>query len=63
MVICPVGEHQWEDINWSGEGHRTCINTELGTFCQLLYPDMVTVGGRRYAARSWTQWVLKPYAD
>jgi hypothetical protein len=32
-MISPVGEHQWEDINWNGEGHRTCINMELGTFC------------------------------
>jgi hypothetical protein len=45
-VIHPIGECQWEDLNWNGEGHRTCINTELGTFCRLLYPSMVTVGGR-----------------
>jgi hypothetical protein len=62
-VIHPVDERQWENINWSGEGHWTCINTELGTFCQLLYPDMVTVGGRRQAACSWTHWALKSYAD
>jgi hypothetical protein len=31
-VIRPVGERQWEDVNWDGEGHRTCINTKLGTF-------------------------------
>jgi hypothetical protein len=50
-VIRPVGEHQWEDVNWNGQGHRTCVNTELGTFCRLLYPGMVTVGGRRDVAR------------
>jgi hypothetical protein len=43
-VICPVDEHQWEDINWNGLGHRTCVNTELGTFCRLLYPDVFPVG-------------------
>jgi hypothetical protein len=62
-VIHPVGEHQWEDVNWSCEGHCTCINTELGIFCRLLYPSMVTMGGRRQAAHSWTHWALKPYAD
>jgi hypothetical protein len=54
MVIRPVGEHQREDVNWNGQGHRTCVNTELGTFCRLLYPGMVPVGGRREVARSWT---------
>jgi hypothetical protein len=62
-VIHPVGEHQWEDINWNDEGHRRCINIELGTYCRLLYPGMVTVGGRQQAARSWIHWTLKPYAD
>jgi hypothetical protein len=45
MVIHPVGERQWEDVNWNDVGHRTCINPELGIFCRLLYPGMVTVGG------------------
>jgi hypothetical protein len=63
MVIHPVGERQWEDINWNGKRHRTCINTELGTFYRLLHPDMVTVGGQRQAARSWTHWALISYAD
>jgi hypothetical protein len=63
MVIHLVGEHQWEVINWNGEGQHSCINTELGTYCLLLYLGMVTVGGRRQAARSWVHWVLKPYAD
>jgi hypothetical protein len=62
-VIHPVDECQWENVNWNGEGHRTCINTELGTFCWLLYPSMVTVGGRLQATRSWSHWTLKPYAD
>jgi hypothetical protein len=52
-VIYSVGEHQWEDVNWNNEGHHTCINTELGTFCRLLYPGMVTVGDRRQAVRLW----------
>jgi hypothetical protein len=46
MVIHPIGERQWEDVNWSGEGHHTSINMELGAFRWLLYPDMVTMGGR-----------------
>jgi hypothetical protein len=62
-VIHPIGEHQWEDVNWNGQGHRTYVNTELGTFCQLLYLDMVTMGGRQEAPCSWTHWVLKQYAD
>jgi hypothetical protein len=45
-VIHLVGERQWEDINWNGQGHRTYINTELWTFCRFLYPGMVTVDGR-----------------
>jgi hypothetical protein len=36
---------------------------ELDTYCLLLYPGMVTVGGRRQAARSWTHRALKPYAN
>jgi hypothetical protein len=63
MVIHPVGERQWEDVNWDGEGHHTCINTELGTFCQLLYPGMVIVGGRQQVARTRDHWALKSYAD
>jgi hypothetical protein len=62
-MICLVGKRQWEDVNWIGQVHRTCVNTELGTFCWLLYPGMVTVGGRREAAHLWTHWVLKQYAD
>jgi outer membrane protein assembly factor BamA len=46
MVIHPISEHQWEDVNWNGEGHRSYINMELGTYCQLMYPGMVTVHGR-----------------
>jgi hypothetical protein len=52
MVTRPVGKRQWEDINRNGEGHHSCINTELGTFYQLLYPGMVTVGGQRQVTRS-----------
>jgi hypothetical protein len=62
-VIHPVGEHQWEDVNWDSEGHRTCINMELGTFCRLLYPGMVILGTRQQAARTWDHWSWKPYAD
>jgi hypothetical protein len=40
-----VGE-SWEDINWDGIGHRTCVNQELGMFCHLLYASMVTAVGR-----------------
>jgi hypothetical protein len=45
-VIHLVHKRQWEDVNWDGEQHRTCINTELGTFCRLLYTSMVTAGGQ-----------------
>jgi hypothetical protein len=51
-VIHPIGECQWEDLNWNGEGHRTCINTELGTFCRLLYPQ------HGYCGRSMTGCML-----
>jgi hypothetical protein len=62
-VIHPVGERQWKDINWNGQGHRSCANMELGTFCQLLYPDMVHVGDRWEVAHSWTHWALRQYVD
>jgi hypothetical protein len=62
-VIYPVGESQLEDINWNSQGHRNCVNMELGTFCQLLYPGMVPVGDREEAARLWTHWALRQYAD
>jgi hypothetical protein len=29
----------------------------------LMYPVMITMGGRRQAAHSWTHWALKSYAD
>jgi hypothetical protein len=45
-TIHPIGERQWEDVNWNGQGHHTCVNMELGTFCRLLYPNMVPVAGR-----------------
>jgi hypothetical protein len=63
MMIHPIGERQWEDVNWDGKGHRTCINMELGTFCWLLYPGMVTMGGQQQAARTWDHLALKLYAD
>jgi hypothetical protein len=62
-VICPVGERQWEDINWNEQGHRSCVNMELETFCCLLYPDMVFVRGRRVATRSWIHCMFRQYAD
>jgi hypothetical protein len=37
---------KFDKTYWNDEGHRTCINTELWTFCQLLYPGMVTMGGQ-----------------
>jgi hypothetical protein len=52
-----------EDVNWDGVRHRTYVDQELGTFCRLLYPGVVTVGDQRVAARSWTHWGLKPYVD
>jgi hypothetical protein len=63
ILIRLLGE-SWEDVNWDSEGYRT-VNQELGMFCCLLYPGMVTVAGRwiAAAARFWTQWVLKPYVD
>jgi hypothetical protein len=53
IVIRSVGE-SWEDINWDGEGHRTCVNHELGTFCHLLYLGMVTIAGQWIVTCSWT---------
>jgi hypothetical protein len=47
MVIHLIGDRSWEDVNWDGEGHCMCINTELGTFCRLLYPGMANVKGQR----------------
>jgi hypothetical protein len=62
-VIHPVGNHQWEDINWDDEARTTCINMKLGTFCRLLYPDMVTVCGQLQAAHTWGHRALKIYVD
>jgi hypothetical protein len=56
-VIHPVGKCQWEDVNWNDDGHHTCINMELRTYCRLLYPGMVTVGGQRQVAR----WLFESY--
>jgi hypothetical protein len=55
-VIQLVGERSWEDVNYNGQGHRTCVNMELVMFFQLLYPDMVHVGAQRVATCSWTHW-------
>jgi hypothetical protein len=63
IVIHPVGERQWEDINWNGLVHHMCVNTKLGSFCRLLYPSMVHIGGRRVATCSWTHWALRQYID
>jgi hypothetical protein len=41
-----MGE-SWEDVNSDGIVHRTCINQELGMFCHLLYPGVVTADGQR----------------
>jgi hypothetical protein len=62
-VIRPVGDHSWENINWDGQGHRMCINMELGIFCRLLYHGMVNVKGQQLAACSWDHWALKNYAN
>jgi hypothetical protein len=55
-----MGE-SWEEVDWDIEGHH--VNQELGMFCHLLYPGMVTVASRWIVERSWTQWALKPYTD
>jgi hypothetical protein len=62
LVIRLVGQ-SWEDVNWDDEGHRTCVNQELGTFCHLLYTGVVIVAGQQIVAWSCTHWALKPYAD
>jgi hypothetical protein len=63
MMIHLVGERRWEDVNWNDQGHRTCFNIELGTFCRLLYPGMVHVGSRGEVAHLWTHKALRQYAD
>jgi hypothetical protein len=42
-VICPVGERQWEGVNWNDEGDHNYINIELGTFAGCCTP-------------TWLQW-------
>jgi hypothetical protein len=42
-VIRPVGERQWEGVNWNDEGDRNYINIELGTFAGCCTP-------------TWLQW-------
>jgi hypothetical protein len=51
--IMLVGTKTWKDIDWDDHVHRSIINTDLGTICRYMYPDMVSVGGLMRAARSW----------
>jgi hypothetical protein len=62
IVIRPMGK-SWKDVNWDRAGHRTCVNQELGMFCRLLYPCVVTIDDRRVVALSWSHWGLKLYVD
>jgi hypothetical protein len=39
IVIRPVGDCSWEDVNKNGEGHRTCINTVLGDLLLVAIPQ------------------------
>jgi hypothetical protein len=45
IVIRPMGDC-WEDVNWEGEGHRTCVIQELGTLCRLLYLGIFTIASK-----------------
>ena len=63
-IIKPKGERSWEEVGWSGRGHRRPINTELGICCRYLYPGMVrTRRGQMIAAHSWEHYDLKQYLD
>jgi hypothetical protein len=62
-MISQVGEHQWEDVNWNDEGHRNYINTELGTYCRLLYPLGTEVVCRPGLLLGWcTTYVLSKFS-
>jgi hypothetical protein len=37
-MICLVGEHRWEDINWDGERHRTTSTRTWGPFAGCFTP-------------------------
>jgi hypothetical protein len=63
LFIMPVGTKTWKDADWDGRGHRSIINTDLGTIYHYMYPGMVSVGGLMRAACSWDNWGHKTYAD
>jgi hypothetical protein len=52
LFITSVGTRTWKDVDWDGRGHRSIINTDLGTICRYMYPVMVSMGGLLHAARS-----------
>jgi hypothetical protein len=61
--IMPIGTKTWKDVDWDGHGHRSIINTDLGTICHYMYPGMVSVIDLMRAAGSWDDWGCKTYAD
>jgi hypothetical protein len=50
--IMPVGTKTWKDVDCDGRGHRSIINTDLGTICRYMHAVMVSVGGLMRAACS-----------
>jgi hypothetical protein len=62
-IIRKVGTRLWEDVNWDAQGHRSIINTKLGTICQFMYRNMVSVHSQMRVTCSKDDWGCKLYAD
>jgi hypothetical protein len=62
-VVHPVGERQWEDISWNGQGHCMCVNMVLGPFVDFCTPAWFTWAAKEKLHALWTHWVLRQYAD
>ena len=60
-VINPAGERSWVEVAWSGKGHRTPVNTVLGSIARFHYPGVVQLNGAEIGAYHWAHWGLKPY--
>ena len=61
MTIRPRGKRNWVDLSWDGTGHRTKVNSVLGTACRYYYPGMVEADGQTFPAHKWVHWKLKIY--
>jgi hypothetical protein len=48
-------------VAWSGKGHRTPVNTVLGSIARLHYTGVVQFNEAEIGAYHWAHWGLKLY--